>query len=124
MKLIFVYNANSGIFSALTDTFHKTVSPDTYACNLCRVTYGPLSMKDEWREYVTSLPHEIIFMHRDEFWKQHPEIRKERLPAVFAVGEAGIETIIPSSAINAADSVQDLMSLVSQSINNDTQQSI
>ena len=33
--LVFVYNADSGVFNALADAAHKIFSPRTYACNLC-----------------------------------------------------------------------------------------
>jgi len=60
-KIIFVYNANSGFFSSLKDTIHKTISPDTYQCNLCQVTFGAFNMKDEWKEFIEKLPYEIDF---------------------------------------------------------------
>ena len=34
MKLIFVYNANSGKLSAALDIAHKIISPSTYQCRL------------------------------------------------------------------------------------------
>ena len=36
--LIFIYNANGGIFSAMADAAHKLVSPETYPCSLCAIT--------------------------------------------------------------------------------------
>ncbi|MCF7977351.1 hypothetical protein U5801_08255 [Lamprobacter modestohalophilus] len=44
-ELIFVYNADTGLFNQLADAAHKAFSADTYACNLCRVTYGLLTEK-------------------------------------------------------------------------------
>lgn len=38
--LIFVYNAKSGLISAFGDMVHKIVSPATYPCSLCALTYG------------------------------------------------------------------------------------
>jgi hypothetical protein len=48
-KLIFVYNADSGILNAIKDLIHKNVSPETYPCSLCAVTYDNLGMKREWK---------------------------------------------------------------------------
>ena len=45
-QLIFVYRANSGPTSLALDFIHKIVSPKTYSCNLCNVTYGNFSIFD------------------------------------------------------------------------------
>ena len=43
--LIFVYNAKSGTLNAAIDYFHKIVSPETYDCNLCILTYDNFGKK-------------------------------------------------------------------------------
>lgn len=67
MKLIFVYNADSSLFSQLTDYAHKLISPSTYQCNLCALTYGNVGMKNQWKEFVKSLNVNSEFLHKDEF---------------------------------------------------------
>lgn len=114
MKLLFVYNADSGILASLKDVVHKAVSPGTYQCNLCKITYGPLLMKDEWDAYITSLPYEAEFMHRDEFRTQYSEWKNEPLPALFAVEGERLSVAIPATAMNAAHTMQDLTSLISK----------
>ena len=47
--LIFVYNANAGLFNMMSDYAHKIISPETYECNLCALTYGNLGMKQKWK---------------------------------------------------------------------------
>jgi hypothetical protein len=37
-KLVFVYNADSGLFDAMTDTIRKVVAPMTQNCNPCALT--------------------------------------------------------------------------------------
>ena len=39
MRLVFVYNANAGLVAGMLDSVHKVVSPATYPCSLCAVTY-------------------------------------------------------------------------------------
>jgi hypothetical protein len=39
-SLLFVYNADSGVFNLVTDIAHKIFSPQTYACQLCCITHG------------------------------------------------------------------------------------
>ena len=70
-KLIFVYNADGGILNMFKDLIHKNVSPETYLCSLCAVTYDNLGMKREWKQFVSSLGHEVEFPHRDELAKEH-----------------------------------------------------
>lgn len=48
---------------------HKVFPPKTYACNLCGITYGALSVKKEWAQFIEKLPLETEFLHRDEFQK-------------------------------------------------------
>ncbi len=38
--LIFVYNADSGLLNAINDGILKIVSPSTYQCSLCSLTFG------------------------------------------------------------------------------------
>jgi hypothetical protein len=38
-ELLFVYNADAGLVTGLLDTLHKVLSPSTYSCSLCAITY-------------------------------------------------------------------------------------
>ena len=38
-EIVFIYNAKSGTVNSLIDWAHKIVSPDTYECSLCSMTY-------------------------------------------------------------------------------------
>lgn len=72
MKLLFVYNAEAGFASGMLDSIHKVVSPETYTCDLCRITYGLFTMDKTWRAYLQSLPIEAVFFHREDFKAAHP----------------------------------------------------
>ena len=65
-KLIFVYNAKGGKWNYILDTAHKYASPSTYDCNLCQITHD-LKMRKPWKDYVDRSPHELIFLHLEEF---------------------------------------------------------
>lgn len=114
MKLLLVYNADSGFLSSLKDAAHKTVSPSTYECNLCKITYGPIFMKDEWNAFLESLPYEVEFLHRDEFRQQYFALKDESLPAMFVIENAHVSVAISAARMNAAHSIEDLTALVSQ----------
>lgn len=112
MKLIFVYNSDGTVASLIKDTAHKLVSPKTYPCNLCRLTYPLASMNEEWRKFIESLPHEVVFLHRDEFHKQYPEQKSVPLPAVFSTDASATRLLIDSSEINKAKSPPELIEIV------------
>lgn len=111
-RLLFVYNADGGRLAGLQDLFHKILSPATYACSLCAVTYGATSMQPEWRAFIKNLPLPVEFLHRDEFVRAYPQQRSHPLPAAFRVAPDGtITPFIDASEMDAAD-LNGLMALV------------
>ena len=68
-QLVFVYNADSGLFGTATDFTHKILSPSTYRCRLCALTYGNFTIKDEWKSFIAQLPFSITFLHKNDFMK-------------------------------------------------------
>lgn len=80
--LVFVYNADGGLFNSLADRAHKILSPQTYQCNLCSLTYSNFGMKKEWKEFLSRLELPMEFLHRDEFEAQYG-MEETPLPAIF-----------------------------------------
>ena len=124
IELILVYNADSGLFNTLKDGLHKVISPSTYQCNLCALTYGTVLMKDEWKDFIENLeiPHQ--FLHRDEFMKKletHPHnIEDVSFPAIFIRRGEEISLFITSDEINRAKTLEDLMKLITDKISENT----
>ena len=116
MKLIFVYNADSGFFSKLTDYAHKIISPQTYQCNLCAITYDNYGMKNEWKDFINSLPLRSEFLHKDEFKKQFPEVSDPSLPAVFVNENNKIKELITAKELNNQRTIEDLKVLVTKKV--------
>ena len=114
-KIVFVYNANSGLFSSLKDTVHKTVSPETYECNLCQITFGAFNMKDEWKEFIETLSYKTEFLHKDEFDKKYGKT-KYAFPNAFIIKEGNLKLLITKEEINSAKSIKDLKGLVNKKI--------
>ncbi|MGY2132405.1 hypothetical protein ACW9KT_09265 [Hymenobacter sp. HD11105] len=81
--LLFVYNADAGLANGLWDMAHKILSPRTYPCSLCSITYGATSMRPEWKQFLQSLPVAARFLHRDEFQQEFPQLKNQALPVVF-----------------------------------------
>lgn len=111
-KFIFVYNAGSSFFSTVNDVVRKVIAPNTQECNLCRITYGPLSMKDEWKNFLESLPQKKIFLHKDEFQNMYPSEVDTELPAIFIDEKGEINLFISAQEVNAARNIGDLITLV------------
>lgn len=110
-RLIFVYNARSGLFNALSDAAHKIFSPRTYQCNLCAITHSALGMRREWREFLDGLGVPLEFLHADEL-KARYGVSGVPLPAVFRGGGAGVEVLIDAESINACRTTGDLQQLI------------
>ncbi|MDQ2769542.1 MAG: hypothetical protein M3Y54_03465 [Bacteroidota bacterium] len=115
-RLLFVYNADGGRLAGLKDMFHKILSPSTYPCSLCAITYGATAMRPEWGAFIRALPVPVSFPHRDEFRRDYPQWAAHPLPAAFAVGTDGTLTpFIEAPELDAAD-LNGLMQLVREQV--------
>ncbi len=113
--LVFVYNADSGLFNALTDMAHKILSPNTYPCRLCALTYSNVGMRREWRDFIDRLSAQVEFLHADEL-KGRYGIEAVPLPAVFMEQGGGLEVLIHKDALDACQNLADLKFIVADSI--------
>ena len=114
-KLLFVYNADTGLFSVITDYAHKIISPKTYPCNLCALTYGNMGMNNKWKDFISNLKIPFGFLHRDEFVKQYTT-KEAQLPAAFLQQGESVTLLITHDEINKCTSVDELVDLVTRKI--------
>jgi len=115
MNLIFVYNADSGVFNTLSDIAHKLFSPSTYQCNLCNLTHGYFQAHEEWTTFLDDLDAEIEFLHRNEFIQQYSlnqNIKDAELPAIFVKNKNELKLWIDKKVINEMSSTDDLMETI------------
>lgn len=117
-KIIFVYNADSSLFAQITDYAHKVIAPRTYQCNLCKITYDNLGMKQEWREFIQKLPLDVEFLHKDKFVKLYPKMQAASFPAAFKKNNDKISILIISEEINKQHTVKDLENLLLSKVEN------
>ncbi|MYB75904.1 MAG: hypothetical protein F4X83_02165 [Chloroflexi bacterium] len=111
-RILFVYNADSPLLAQLKDYVHKIVSPDTYPCSLCQITYGNLGMKRAWRRYVRNLPYPAVFLHRDELAGGNPQLLEYQLPAVFVEDGANITLLVSAEDLDRTPNLSALQELV------------
>ena len=116
VQLIFVNNAEGSLFDRLTDFAHKIVSPSTYGCKLCSLTYGNFAIKEEWRTFLESLPVECVFLYKEEFAGRY--MVQAEPPAVYAATGGRARELISSREINACGSLEELKELVNGKLEN------
>lgn len=68
-SLVFIWNADAGMFNAVRDSLHKWISPETYSCRLCQLTHGLSSAHRAWRNFLKEFERPAYFYYRDTFKK-------------------------------------------------------
>ncbi|MFS4469649.1 GTPase [Maribacter sp. 2210JD10-5] len=113
-KLIFVYNADSGLGNLLIDGAHKIVSPKTYACSLCDITYGAFTEKSIWKKFRKELilkGYELDFLHKDEFIKSYRSkfSYKFSFPIILASTGDNLEVLVSTTTLNQVETPEELI---------------
>lgn len=103
-RLIFIYNADGGLVQMVLDSLHKTLSPATYPCSLCAITYGSLMMHPKWRKWLKALPMSAVFQHKDDTPHKHIP-----LPAVLRERGGEIEVLIDAPTLDGLGSLDALI---------------
>lgn len=109
--LVFVYNADSGIFNTITDIAHKIISPDTYECHLCALTHSPFGMRQEWKDFLESLAIPLEFLHANEFRERY-DFSSLALPAILRKQQMQLDLLVNASSINSCGTLEELKQLI------------
>jgi hypothetical protein len=110
-RLVFAYAADSGLLNTAIDMAHKVLSPETYPCQLCALTYGPLGMRRRWAAFVKRLPYPAVFLHRNELVRGYPGTEAP-LPALFVEEDGRLATVVDGDAVRGCRDLDALMTLV------------
>lgn len=108
MKLIFVYNANSGKLNTLSDVAHKLFSPSTYKCSLCALTYDAIYENSSWKTFRETFHCTMEFYHKDEFESLCPEVNIT-YPSILKREDHQFTYVINTHTLNAITTVEDLI---------------
>ena len=113
-NLVVVYNAKSGGLNAVLDYVHKLVSPDTYDCNLCKLTYDNFGQIKRWNDFLINHNISANYYYRDHLIQigVDPEIE---LPAVFFNDKS---LLLGSKEINSFKTLDDLINGIKNKIYN------
>ncbi|MGH7943838.1 MAG: hypothetical protein ACREF9_02320 [Opitutaceae bacterium] len=111
-RMVFVYNADSGLFNAVIAWSHKLISPQTYQCSLCRSTFGLTGMLVPWKIFLQMLPFPSTFLHRDEFGPRYPNLAAMPLPLILIERNGESEILIAAGEIKETGGLAGLIGLV------------
>ena len=111
MRLIFVYNADSGLVNTVKDIGHKLFSPQTYDCLLCSLTHGTFRENPEWKRFREKSRSEMLFLHRDEFESSYG--RHMEYPVILREQEE-IEVAISKDQLAEFTDLNELIAAVAQ----------
>jgi len=115
IKLLFVYNANSGRLNAVLDSAHKFLSPSTYPCSLCTLTYNTFGEKKLWKKFREECSVEMDFLHTDELEKKNSNQIYE-LPVILSEEDLRFTTIMSCKELNETKDLSSLIETLTQKI--------
>ena len=115
--LIFIYNAKSGLTQAALDWAHKIISPKTYECSLCSLTYGNLGKYSKWSKFLKSLKLNKSFIYDDQL-SDLGFYENESLPCIFLGEDNNYSLIISSDELNNCQSLEYLIELIKERLGN------
>lgn len=116
MKLIFVYNANSGKLNLYKDIAHKILSPGTYPCSLCAVTHGVFNEKEVWKDFRETGNFDMHFYHTDEFLKAYQSkwLQKFDFPVILEENQNELSVFISKEELDRIENAQKLIALIEE----------
>ncbi|MFS4456505.1 GTPase [Maribacter sp. 2304DJ31-5] len=116
-RLIFVYNADSGLGNLILDGAHKIISPKTYACSLCDITHGAFFENKVWktfRKQLVSNGFDLEFLHKDEFVNTYGSKfgYKFSFPIILISKRSDLEVLVSTEELNQTKNAKGLIQLL------------
>jgi hypothetical protein len=117
-RLVFVYNADSGLLNTLRDIWVRVTRPADDECALCSLTYGARGMDRRWRRFTRSLGLPVAFLHRDEFREEFATspLRDVELPVAVVEDRGALVQVVPAGQMRAAADLDRLMDAVTEGL--------
>ena len=114
-KLIFIYNADSGLLNFVKDFWHKALRPSTYQCNLCQTTMGTFGAKKEWKSFINTLEVDTEFLHKDEFLKSY-DVQDAKYPSAYLLEDGVLRLLISQEEMDKVTTTTEMENLVSSKL--------
>ena len=104
-ELLFVYNAKSNLAHKTIDFFHKIINPETYSCDLCKITHSAITERKRWKTFRENTKLKMTFLYRDEFEK----ICNQRFEYPVVLIKPNFDILLSKNEINKIAGVEDLI---------------
>ncbi len=114
-QLLFIYNAKSNIVNKTFDFMHKIISPKTYNCSLCLLTYDKFAERKEWTDFRNSLNIELKFLYSNNFENEFSEEITD-YPVVYLKSNNELIKLINTNELNSIKNLQELIKLVTDKL--------
>ena len=116
-ELIFIYNAKSGLYQAVVDWTHKIISPGTYECSLCSLTYGNLGKNNKWSKFLETINMNKSFIYDDQL-RDLDFYNNESLPCIFLRKDNNYSLLLTSDELNNSENLDNLIDLIKKKLFN------
>jgi hypothetical protein len=73
-------------------------------------------MKQQWAEFLKSLPQPVKFIHRDEFRTAYSALRDTKFPALFIMRNNTPTLALEAYRINQARTIEDLIAMTRETL--------
>ena len=109
-KLYFIYNARKGLLQGVFDSAHKLISPKTYPCDLCALTYHSFGKRPAWENYLQKVREDfdIHFLYKSEK-ADWPFKSNVKLPAILLISGNKQSVILAKSDFKELSSLESLI---------------
>ncbi len=114
-KLVFIYNADSGLVNTVKDFWHKALRPSTYQCNLCQTTFGVFGAKREWKTFINDLGIDSEFLHKDEFLEKY-DVKDAKYPSAYILKNENLSIFITQEEMNKVATLTEMEEIVSSKL--------
>ena len=118
-KLIFIYNASDDLVSVSLDFVHKILSPSTYQCSLCKITYGNVSMHNKWKIYISNSNYDFEFLYKNNYLEYHKDLKIENFPVAYKYNGDSYDIFISKEEFDSCNDLDSLIQIVDQKLNKD-----
>ena len=115
-KIIFIYNASDNFSSVMFDFIHKIISPNTYQCSLCKITYGNFKKYDEWERYIESIPYQVEFLYKNNYKDYHKDLKVEEFPIALIQNEDSYQTILLKKDFDSCNDLKELIQIIEKKL--------
>lgn len=108
-KLIFVYNAKSGIASGVKDSIQK-IKTGKSGCSLCTATWSAFNVKPSWTEKEKKIKIPFVYYHKDDMPEGLVNFLKSNdldLPSVLIQEDENFSEIVPKEKLDRCEGNDD-----------------